>query len=67
MAVAKHAIVQPTLWLTFSVANVVTLFRFSLSVLVQSTFVDNSMTVENARDYGHIHLSEVRVVHVQPS
>lgn len=28
-------------------------------LVVESTFVDNSMTVENARDYGHIHLSEI--------
>ncbi|XP_010243024.1 PREDICTED: nuclear ribonuclease Z isoform X2 [Nelumbo nucifera] len=26
---------------------------------ILSTFVDNSMTVDNARDYGHTHLSEI--------
>ncbi|KAF8408059.1 hypothetical protein HHK36_007200 [Tetracentron sinense] len=28
-------------------------------LVMESTFVDNSMTVENARDYGHTHLSEI--------
>ncbi|PIA62879.1 hypothetical protein AQUCO_00200711v1 [Aquilegia coerulea] len=27
---------------------------------VESTYVDNTMTVQNARDYGHIHLSEIK-------
>ena len=28
---------------------------------MQSTFLDDSIKVEHARDYGHIHLSEVRL------
>ncbi|XP_022736028.1 tRNase Z TRZ1-like isoform X1 [Durio zibethinus] len=28
-------------------------------LVVESTFVDNSVSVEHARDYGHIHLSEI--------
>ncbi|XP_010243173.1 PREDICTED: nuclear ribonuclease Z isoform X4 [Nelumbo nucifera] len=28
-------------------------------LVMESTFVDNSMTVDNARDYGHTHLSEI--------
>ncbi|KAK2657332.1 hypothetical protein Ddye_010384 [Dipteronia dyeriana] len=28
-------------------------------LVMESTFVDNSVTVEHARDYGHIHLSEI--------
>ncbi|KAF6159945.1 hypothetical protein GIB67_033029 [Kingdonia uniflora] len=28
-------------------------------LVVESTFVDDAMTVENARDYGHTHLSEI--------
>lgn len=31
-------------------------------ILVQSTFLDDSVSVEHARDYGHIHLSEVRLL-----
>ncbi|PIA62877.1 hypothetical protein AQUCO_00200711v1 [Aquilegia coerulea] len=27
-------------------------------LVLESTYVDNTMTVQNARDYGHIHLSE---------
>lgn len=29
--------------------------------LVQSTFVDGTVTVEHARDYGHTHLFEVKL------
>lgn len=32
--------------------------------LVQSTFLDDSVSVEHARDYGHIHLSEVRILEI---
>ncbi|KAK9137974.1 hypothetical protein Sjap_008568 [Stephania japonica] len=28
-------------------------------LVLESTFIDNRMTVENARDYGHTHLSEI--------
>ncbi|KAB2037935.1 hypothetical protein ES319_D03G110000v1 [Gossypium barbadense] len=28
-------------------------------LVVESTFVDNSVSVEHARDYGHVHLSEI--------
>ncbi|KAK8362187.1 hypothetical protein V6Z12_A03G085200 [Gossypium hirsutum] len=28
-------------------------------LVVESTFVDNSVSVEHARDYGHVHLSEM--------
>ncbi|EOY12599.1 hypothetical protein SCA6_018578 [Theobroma cacao] len=28
-------------------------------LVVESTFIDNSVSVEHARDYGHIHLSEI--------
>ncbi|KAJ4957386.1 hypothetical protein NE237_024497 [Protea cynaroides] len=28
-------------------------------LVMESTFLDNAMTVENARDYGHTHLSEI--------
>ncbi|KAJ0755010.1 putative ribonuclease Z [Helianthus annuus] len=28
-------------------------------LIMESTYVENSMTVENARDYGHTHLSEI--------
>ncbi|KAK9278378.1 hypothetical protein L1049_027943 [Liquidambar formosana] len=28
-------------------------------LVMESTYVDNAMTVENARDYGHTHLSEI--------
>ncbi|XVF50169.1 hypothetical protein PTKIN_Ptkin04bG0074100 [Pterospermum kingtungense] len=31
-------------------------------LVVESTFVDNLVSVEHARDYGHIHLSEVRLL-----
>ncbi|KAG7587048.1 Metallo-beta-lactamase [Arabidopsis thaliana x Arabidopsis arenosa] len=31
-------------------------------LVMESTFLDDSVSVEHARDYGHIHLSEVRIL-----
>ncbi|XVF75915.1 hypothetical protein PTKIN_Ptkin13bG0225100 [Pterospermum kingtungense] len=31
----------------------------AMILVVESTFIDNSVSVEHARDYGHIHLSEI--------
>jgi hypothetical protein len=31
-------------------------------LVMESTFLDDSVSVEHARDYGHIHISEVRIL-----
>lgn len=42
-------------------AQVIKFNTLSISLLfMQSTYVDNSTTVDQARDYGHTHLSEVQ-------
>lgn len=36
-------------------------YHLIVPCLVQSTFVDGTVTVEHARDYGHTHLFEVKL------